>query len=830
MPALCSRPGFGFLIVALFLACGDEGPTESATRIVSSVAITPSSVTLAALGETVQLTATVLDQSGHAMQGVTLVWASSDGSVATVDAGGAVTAVWNGSTTITAAAQGGGASGSAGVTVAQQPREIRVSPDQELFRALGDTLRLSARAFDANGHLVEGADYNWFSSDESVVTVDDTGLVTSAGNGSASVTASSGPASGNADFRVEQEPAEVQLSPVADTLRALGDTLRMMMAGKDANGHPLQNAGDGFAWSSADESVATVDASGLVTAVGNGSTDITATRNGLASSATVTVEQQAVEVRLPPAADTLFALGDTVRLSAEAFDANGHAMERAEFGWLSADETVVTVDGMGLVTATGNGSANVTASSGLAMASTPISIAQLATAIRVSPAADTLRWLGDTLRLSAEALDANRYSVEGTAFTWSSSDESVATVDATGLVTGEGVGTVEITAAVAGSDITDTATLQVEALPARDALVALYNATDGPNWKNNENWLTDAPVGEWFGVSTDSQGAVTGLDLTDNGLAGELPPQLGNLVDLQRLRLNYNELTGSIPTELGALSDLADLYLAGNRLTGPIPLVLAKLPSLSRLWLDYNELTGSIPPEFGNLPLRTLALHSNRLTGPIPTELTKVQGLRQLWLAENELSGPIPPGLGKLENLTDLFLRDNALVGAIPPELADLTQLKQLSLSDNQLTGPIPPGLGKLGNLETLWLGGNSLDGTIPPELGDLTQLRQLYLSRTALAGPIPPEFGNLTRLEELRLSSNRLTGPVPSEFGKLTNLRYLHLVFNPLSGPLPQELIAVPLRNFYWGGTELCAPANQAFQTWLASIPHGSRGATCSP
>ena len=122
-----------------------------------------------------QLTASVLDQGGQPMAGTTVVWASSDGSVATVDAGGAVTAVWNGSTTITAAAQGGGASGSAGVTVAQQPREIRVSPDQELFRALGDTLRLSARAFDANGHLVEGADYNWFSSDESVVTVDDTG-------------------------------------------------------------------------------------------------------------------------------------------------------------------------------------------------------------------------------------------------------------------------------------------------------------------------------------------------------------------------------------------------------------------------------------------------------------------------------------------------------------------------------------------------------------------------------------------------------------------------------------------------------------------------------
>lgn len=105
-----------------------------------------------------------------------------------------------------------------------------------------------------------------------------------------------------------------------------------------------------------------------------------------------------------------------------------------------------------------------------------------------------------------------------------------------------------------------------------------------------------------------------------------------------------------------------------------------------------------------------------------------------------------------------------------------------------------------------------------------------MYLSGAGLTGPIPREFGNLTQLEELRLASNRLTGEVPSEFGKLTTLQNLHLMLNPLSGPLPQELTAVPLRNFYWGGTELCAPANQAFQTWLDGIPHGSRGATCPP
>ena len=92
--------GLASLLATLPLACGDGGPTESATPVATSATITPSAVTLAALGETVQLTASVLDQGGQPMPGTTLIWASSDGSVAPVDAGGVVTAVWNGSTTI----------------------------------------------------------------------------------------------------------------------------------------------------------------------------------------------------------------------------------------------------------------------------------------------------------------------------------------------------------------------------------------------------------------------------------------------------------------------------------------------------------------------------------------------------------------------------------------------------------------------------------------------------------------------------------------------------------------------------------------------------------
>ena len=179
------------------------------------------------------------------MQGVAVVWASSDGSVATVSAGGTVTSVWNGSATVTASVRGGGPSGSAQVTVAQEVATVRVTPSADTLRALGETIRLTARALDANGHMVEEAGLRWATSDESVVSVDASGLVTAAGNGQATVTAESGSVAGSADFTVEQQATAVQLSPRDATLYALGDTLRLRAAGVDANGNAVGRTGRG---------------------------------------------------------------------------------------------------------------------------------------------------------------------------------------------------------------------------------------------------------------------------------------------------------------------------------------------------------------------------------------------------------------------------------------------------------------------------------------------------------------------------------------------------------------------------------------------------------
>ena len=121
----------------------------------------------------------------------------------------------------------------------------------------------------------------------------------------------------------------------------------------------------------------------------------------------------------------------------------------------------------------------------------------------------------------------------------------------------------------------------------REALVALYNATDGENWNESNIWLSDAPLGEWYGVTTNDDGRVTALDLYGNGLSGEIPPELGSLSILLVLDFNDNALSGEIPAELGSLPILRNLYLESNDLSGCVPSSLE-----DQLNLDFSELGG----------------------------------------------------------------------------------------------------------------------------------------------------------------------------------------------------------------------------------------------
>ncbi|MDE2876865.1 MAG: hypothetical protein OXQ93_15600 [Gemmatimonadota bacterium] len=332
--------------------------------------------------------------------------------------------------------------------------------------------------------------------------------------------------------------------------------------------------------------------------------------------------------------------------------------------------------------------------------------------------------------------------------------------------------------------------------PDRAALVALYEATGGPYWRRSTNWLTDAPLEQWYGVEVDS-GRVVGLNLRNNRLRNRVPPELVLLEGLRELRLDWNSLSGPVPAELGRLPLLRHLELGNNDLTGPVPPEIGRLASLEHLNLGDNQLTGSVTRAIAKLSnLQSLSLHRNRLTGPIPGFLAELGSLNRLELYFNRLTGPIPPTIAELKGLETLDLGGNRLTGAIPPEMGQLANLKALMLHSNDLTGPIPPGLGKLLNL------------------------RRLDLQTNNLTGPIPPELGDLASLQRLNLAANELEGPVPRELGRMASLQYVWLNNNRLTGPLPRSLLELEQLDIFTAeaNSGLCVPGTQAFVVLLES------------
>ena len=590
---LVTAVGNGTATITATAGSASGSATVTVAQEVSAVAISPAADTLVA-GDTLRLAAEATDANGRPVAGPAFDWTSSDTLVAVVDDLGLVTGVGAGEAEVTATAAG--VTGRAELTVVTPvPTTVAVSPDTVALTALGQTAQLDVEVRDQIGRVMEGVPVSWSSADTTVAAVDSTGLVTAAGNGTATITATAGSASGSATVTVAQEVSAVAVSPATDTLVA-GDTLGLAAEATDANGRPV--AGTEFDWASSDTLVAVVDDVGLVTGVGAGEAEVTATAAGVTGRAALTVAAPApTAVAVTPDTVALTALGQTAQLAAEVHDQIGRVMEGFPMSWSSADTLVAKVDSAGLVTAIGGGATTVAATAGAISGTAVVTVMQSAGSVVVSPAGDTVA-PGDTLRLAAEAFDENGHRVDGAEFTWSSSDVSVATVDGTGLVAGVAEGRATITAAA--GDASGASEITVEN-PDRAALVALYNATDGPNWVNNENWLTDAPLGRWYGVR-DAEGLVSRLSLSANSLAGPIPPELGNLANLTSLRLADNKLTGSIPPELGNLANLTVLHLYRNNLTGPIPPELGKLANLMMLELRANSLTGPIPPELANLP------------------------------------------------------------------------------------------------------------------------------------------------------------------------------------------------------------------------------------
>ena len=131
----------------------------------------------------------------------------------------------------------------------------------------------------------------------------------------------------------------------------------------------------------------------------------------------------------------------------------------------------------------------------------------------------------------------------------------------------------------------------------RNALIDLYESTNGENWSNQLNWNSEQPVSTWYGVTTHTNGAVKSVSLIANKMRGEIPASIADLTALEEINCSTNNLSGTLPDALGKLSNLQTISFAGNNFTGSIPASYGSIKYLTTLVLDQNRLSGVIPSE-----------------------------------------------------------------------------------------------------------------------------------------------------------------------------------------------------------------------------------------
>ena len=298
-------------------------------------------------------------------------------------------------------------------------------------------------------------------------------------------------------------------------------------------------------------------------------------------------------------------------------------------------------------------------------------------------------------------------------------------------------------------DDDQASSFSVGASPEAAALEALYNATGGPSWLNKNGWMSNAPIGDWYGVETDTSGRVIGLDFRGSGRSG-------------------NGLQGSIPFDLkDTLPFLQTLYLEGNSgLTRCIPENLFDVPTndLDTLNLPTCEDTcawGAALPDPNNSDLladcEALLAARNSLTSSTNNDVLDWSARMPIGDWRGVHLGGSPERVIRLEITQPPRLR-----GYLSAELGKLSKLQVLNLSYNGLRGEIPEEVEDLTSLHTLTLRSNRLAGGIPVELTRLTNLRILDLSDNDLRGRIPGNLANLVNLQSLNLSDNHFTGCIP--------------------------------------------------------------------
>ncbi|KAL3027336.1 hypothetical protein AAZX31_03G046600 [Glycine max] len=341
-----------------------------------------------------------------------------------------------------------------------------------------------------------------------------------------------------------------------------------------------------------------------------------------------------------------------------------------------------------------------------------------------------------------------------------------------------------------------------------------------------KSWNASDDCCRWMGVTCDTEGHVTALDLSGESISGGFDDSsvIFSLQHLQELNLASNNFNSIIPSGFNKLDKLTYLNLSYAGFVGQIPIEISQLTRLVTLDIScLSYLTGQeLKLENPNLQklvqnltsirqlyldgvsikvpghewcsaflllrdLQELSMSHCNLSGPLDPSLATLKNLSVIVLDQNNLSSPVPDTFSHLKNLTILSLVYCGLHGTFPQGIFSIGSLSVIDISFNYNLQGVFPDFPRNSSLQILRVSNTSFSGAFPNSIGNMRNLFELDFSYCQFNGTLPNSLSNLTELSYLDLSFNNFTGQMPS-LGRAKNLTHLDLSHNGLSGAIPSS------------------------------------------